>query len=582
MNPEKSKIPVPLLFDGAFGTYYFALTSDANPCELANLTDREAVLRIHREYLAAGVNAIKTNTFGANPVLVADAAELHRLIAAGWSIAQEAVKDTPVRVFADIGCNDSDNAEQDYLTVAQIFLDLGARDFLFETLAAYEEIVPALALIKKIAPESTVIVSFAVSQDGYTKRGLHYKALLHEAVQNENVDAAGLNCVCGPSHMLKLVGSLDMTSKPLTAMPNSGYPSSLNGRIIFEDNADYFAKKLADLYAAGVDVLGGCCGSTPRHIRLGVQAIAAAKRSPKATLKRTETAKPKSPTDSVLVRHHKIIAVELDPPLDYDCSFILSASAELKECGADMITIADSPLSRTRADSIMTAAKIKREVGIEVLPHLSCRDKNYIALKAGLLGAAFEGINRVLVITGDPPPPSETRKSDGVYNFNSYNLISYINSMNEEVFADSPFLIGGALNVNAVNFSAELRRAQIKLERGAKMLLTQPIFSDAAVENFLLAKKTLDCKLLAGILPVAGYKNAVFLINEVSGIEIPESVVQSLRDKSPEEAAEISTAYSVGIINRIYDAADGFYIMTPLKKVNIVRGLIKEIRRNAQ
>ncbi len=273
-----------------------------------------------------------------------------------------------------------------------------------------------------------------------------------------------------------------------------------------------------------------------------------------------------------------MIAVELDPPLDYDCSFVLSASAQMKACGADMITIADSPLSRTRADSIMTAARIRREIGIEVLPHLSCRDKNHIALKAGLLGAAFEGINRVLVVTGDPPAPSETRKADGVYSFNSFNLISYINSMNQEVFAGSPFTIGGALNVNAVNFASELRRAQMKLERGAKLLMTQPIFSEQAVENFLLAKRSLDCKIFAGILPVAGYKNAVFLINEVSGIEIPNDVVEALRDKTPEEAAEISVAYSTQIIRKVYGEADGFYIMTPLKKVNIVRALIEAIK----
>lgn len=246
-----------------------------------------------------------------------------------------------------------------------------------------------------------------------------------------------------------------------------------------------------------------------------------------------------------------------------------------------MITVSDSPLSRARADSLMIAAKIRREVGIEVLPHLCCRDKNHIALKAGILGAALEGINRVLVITGDPPVQSNMR-NPGVFSFNSFDLISFIASMNTDLFSGRPFLIGGALNVNAANFPVELKRARKKIARGAGMLFSQPIFSEQAVKNFLLASRELDCALFAGILPVAGYRNALFLVNEVSGIEIPDAVMQSLKDKTPAQAAEISIAYSAGILEQVYDAADGFYIMTPLKRVDIVRGLIERIHRREE
>lgn len=568
----------PLLFDGAFGTYYFALTSDAVPCERANLTDPETVRRIHREYIEAGVDAIKTNTFAASPVTAGP--QLREILTAGWRIANEAAAGQ-VRVFADIGSNDFLTAERDYIETARIFLELGARAFLFETLAAYSDAAPAIAYIKQNAPDALVLVSFAVSQDGYTRRGLHYKTLIQAARGDANVDGVGLNCVCGPSHMLSLIKTLEPHEKPLTAMPNSGYPTVLNGRVIYEDNADYFAQKLAELYEAGVDIVGGCCGSTPRHLLLGREALAAARRS-----ERTAAQAPKAPAPdaaaagSGLTGRGKLIAVEVDPPQDADCTHVLSAAAELKECGADLITIADSPLSRTRADSIMTAAKVRREIGIEVLPHLSCRDRNRIALKAALLGASFEDIRSVLVITGDPPEPADSRVREGVFNFNSFDLISYINSMNSVEFTHAPFTIGGALNVNAVNFPAELARAKKKLARGARMIFTQPIFSDEAVENFLLARKELDCTLFAGILPVAGYKNAMFLINEVAGVDIPDQVVQSLKDKTPEEAAEISIAYSAGVARRVYSAADGFYIMTPLRKINIVRGLINEIRRN--
>ncbi|UWN74054.1 homocysteine S-methyltransferase family protein [Anaerotruncus colihominis] len=523
----------PFLFDGAFGTYYFSKTGDEAPCELANLTAPQTVLDIHREYAASGCAALKTNTFAANPVSIPDSVRLNEVIAAGWSLAQRAAQENGARVFADIGGICADTAEADYLTVVRHFLELGAQNFLFETLACYQDVQRAVGLIRQSVPDATVIVSFAVSQDGYSRRGLYCRALFDQAESDPQVDAVGLNCSCGPSHMRSLLRALGQRVKPVAAMPNAGYPSSLNGRVFFEDNAGYFAQQLSALYMDGADILGGCCGTTPQHIRCAAAALAAA--------------------------------------------------SELRACGVDLITVTDSPLSRTRADSLMTAAKIRREAGIEVMPHISCRDKNHIALRAGLLGAAFEGIGRVLIVTGDPPMQAGTRGSDGVYHLSSYDLIAWIHSMNSEVFADAPFLIGGALNVNAANFDAELARAKKKLSLGASMLFTQPIFSDKAVDHFLRARQELkDCRLFAGILPVAGYKNALFLINEVSGIEIPDNVVRSLEGKTPDEAAAISVAYSAGIMRRVYDAADGFYIMTPLKKVNIVRGLIEEIRRYEQ
>ena len=186
------------------------------------------------------------------------------------------------------------------------------------------------------------------------------------------------------------------------------------------------------------------------------------------------------------------------------------------------------------------------------------------------------------VFSGDPLMQVDQRKTAGVFTFNSFDLIAYINSMNSQVFVDSPFTIGGALNINAKNFSSELARAQKKIDRGASILLTQPIFSRQAVDNYLLAKETLSCSILAGILPVAGYKNALFLINEVSGIEIPSHILDQLKEKSPEETRKISLEFSMGFIDQVYEKADGFYIMTPLKKVEIVTSIINVLRRREQ
>lgn len=570
-------------FDGAFGTYYYAISGDDGCCELANIYNRDMVLKIHKEYIAAGADAIKTNTFAANSLLCLDHESLEDIIKSGYEIAKQAVAGTDVKVFADIGGISSDDEldiKDEYIKTAEIFLRLGATNFLFETLSDFENARPAIEFIKKKSKNSVIIVSFAVSQDGYSKTGHHYKKLLEVAASNKNVDAVGLNCVCGPSHMLNLFKDIDIKQKPTVAMPNSGYPSTLNGRTVFRDNAEYFSDKLVELSDIGIDIIGGCCGSTPLHIKLGIQKIknqgriipktSALSKAPENGIK-SEVKRELCKSDS------KIIAVEMDAPTDCSCDFLLDAVDQYAKLRVDIITVSDSPLSRTRADSIITAAKIKREKGIDVLPHMTCRDKNHIGLKASLLGAAFDGINKVLVITGDPIIQGAAKKSAGVFSFNSFELISYISTLNEEVFKDSPFLIGGALNVNATHFEKELSRAETKIKNGASFLLSQPIFTDQAIENFILAKKSLGCKILAGILPVASYKNAIFLNNEVAGIDISEDIVDSLRDKSKEQVYDISVAYSKKIIDRIYDVCDGLYLMTPLKKVDLVCRLIKEI-----
>lgn len=561
-------------FDGAFGTYYVQRTQDSGPCEAANLQHPHQVLAIHREYIAAGVDAIKTNTFNANLTVYPDYRKVREIVTAGYELAGQAAQGTKVRVFADIGAIDSQDVKEaalQYTAIAEMFLRLGATCFLFETLYEYEPILPAVARIKKTLPEATVMVSFAVSQDGYTRGGNFYKTLLQRAAENANIDIVGLNCVCGPAYLLKLVKDLAPLPKPLAVMPNSGYPSSENGRTIFRDNAEYFAEKLQEIHAQGVSIVGGCCGTTPKHIALAIQSIQGEENAG-GRAKQTVPATGEVWGDKL---PWKPLAVELDPPADGDCTFVLSAARKLKQRGVRLITLADAPLAKARADSIMTAAKIKREIGLDVLPHLTCRDRNHLAVKGSLLGARFEQIDKILVVTGDALSKDMHLKREGVFHFHSVQLIEYIKSMNQELFSDTPFTVGGALNINAVNFEAELTRCQRKIQSGAAFLFSQPLFTQNAVNNFIKAKKALSCKLFAGILPVASYKNAVFLNNEVSGIEIPPEILAQMRDQPPATVYEISIALCRDLIRSVYDYADGFYIMTPLQKVDLVCALVE-------
>ncbi len=574
-----------MILDGAFGTYYYQTYGDDHPCELANIQYPDRVTAIHTAYLQAGCEAVKTNTYGVNHLQYESKEKRFQLVEAGYKLAEQAASSFNAPIFCDIGfINDDDElAGKEYLELADCFLTLGGKNFLFETLADYSPIEAALYHIKASCPDSTVLVSFAVSQDGFTKRGKHYRDLFTQASVNKAVTAIGLNCLCGPTHMLSLMKTAPITNKKRIAMPNSGYPSSIGGRMVFQNNPDYFAEKLTDMAALGIEYLGGCCGTTPEHLRKSVAKI---KDSPNLTsvkpVVKSAFSQPK--TEQTIFKqkktnHQKIIAVELDSPINNDCSFILEAARDFKLIGADFITVADSPLSRARADSIMTAAKIKREIGIDVIPHLACRDRNHIATKASLLAASFEDIRNIFVITGDPVIQTDHGKSGGVFTFNSFTLISYLKRLNQEVFSNVPMAIGAALNINSPNFDIELKRAEKKLELGANFLMTQPIFSEQAVQNLITARKLLDCTLLAGILPVASYKNALFLTNEVSGIEIPDEIMQRFYEKTPEECNQISLEYSLSIMDKLQTYCDGFYLMVPLKRTIIVSELIREIRK---
>ena len=578
----------PLLFDGGMGTYYKA--KPGQECEQANLTDPDGILAVHRAYLAAGADAIKTNTFSLPRLAAAQQPGWEKLADAGWQLAAKAAGETGAAVFADLGpAPDTENlpAEQVYLAVAKRFALLGARNFLFETLSTEEGVLEAIRALKQTVPEAFVLVSFAVLPDGYTREGRYCADLVRRMAQSGVVDAVGLNCVSAPGAMRALVQQLGDAGLPLSVMPNAGYPVVARAQVRYQGKPAYFARELSRLATEGVRILGGCCGTTPQHIaalRTALDALPEALPAAPAA-KPAAVAKPVVETDDAFLRKlrtgQRVIAVELDSPKDADLTAYLEGARRLQAAGADLLTIADCPIARARMDSSLVACRVHRELGMNVLPHMTCRDRNLNATKALLLGLYAEGVREVLAITGDPIPTAERDEVKNVYQFNSRKLAQYIVSLaGEGREMPSPITVFGALNLNARNFEVELRRAAEKQENGMSGFLTQPVLSAQAVENLKKAREMLgeQAKILAGILPVVSQRNAIFMENEVNGIHVDEAIIQKFEGLDRAAGEELGLEVSVQAAKAAAPYADGFYLMTPFNRVALMERLIARLR----
>lgn len=582
MNHNKS----PFIFDGAMGTYYASIAiNPVSPCELANLYDRDAISSIHREYINAGCQAIKTNTFAANRAgLAGDWAMVKKVIQQGYGLAREAARDTGVQVFADIGPivdDDADDLDQEYRKLADVFLDLGASHFIFETFSSDEHLAGLSQYIKEKNPQAYILVEFAVSPEGFTRLGQSGRKLLERVQSVSTIDACGFNCFSGPYHLLEYIKTFDTQNKIISVMPNSGYPTIINNRTFYENTKEYFAAQMLEIARQGVSILGGCCGTTPEYIREMVarlKDLSPAEVVPHAQTPRTAVKKSaaRNPLLEKLGRGQKIIAVELDPPVDTDIDFFMESAQRLKELGVDAITIADCPIARARVDSSLMACKLKRELDITPIPHMTCRDRNINATKALLLGLNIEGINNVLVVTGDPVPTAQRDEIKGVFSFNSAILASYISNLNETVFS-SPFNICAALNVNARNFNNQLQRAHKKIDSGVNMFLTQPVLSRQAITNLQIAREELPARILGGILPIVSHRNACFIDNEISGINVAEEIIERYRNASKEEASQLAVAISTEMARAIYPYVDGYYLIMPFKRIDIVTKIVTNI-----
>ena len=581
-----------LICDGAMGTYYSEVTgNDVSYCEFGNLNDKETIKRIHKEYIEAGAKLIRTNTFSANTYDLGVSLEtLMDIIKSGINLAKEVTRNTSVLIGASIGPIKTDNLDEfsnevleEYKYIVDCFLKNGIDIFIFETFSNYNYLKKISEYIKYKNIDSFILTQFAVKPDGFTRDGISAAKLIKEVRNTEYIDAFGFNCGSGPAHILEMVKKINIENEIVSVLPNAGYPEIIHERTVYPNNPLYFAKKVSEIRSFGVSIIGGCCGTNPSYIKQLTKIInenskvinANTKAEPKV---KSFEKKAKNTFKDKLENGEFVVAIELSAPIDTDISRIIDGAKICKENNIDLVTVPDSPMSKVRADSTIISSKIKREIGIEAMPHVCCRDKNTNAIRSSLIGSHIENIRNILAITGDPISDASKVETKSVFNLNSFRLIELIESMNEEIFKEDSIYVGGALNLNVLNKEVEYNRMMKKIEKGAKFFLTQPIYDDNAIEFLKMIKERTNVKILAGLLPVVSYRNAMFLNNELPGVTIPDKYVQMFSENmSKEEAQEIGVKITVEIGKKLKGIADGLYFITPFNRVNMLIEIIKQI-----
>lgn len=586
---KKSK----LIADGSFGTYYSQKYKTVDIPEYANITAPQRISEIHTEYINSGAKLIRTNTFASNTYsLDCSIEQVKENIKAAYKIAKEAVEQSGKEIFiaGNIGPvpavfqPDFESVEEEYYQIAKTFIDEGADILCFETFTQSEHIMPAIKRIKEEC-NPFIIVQFCVNQYGYSEAGESAERLVSETAFSKCVDAVGLNCGVGPAHMQQILSRINLNNNCfVTAMPNAGYPLLVRNRVKYADNPIYFASKVNDMALLGADIIGGCCGTTPDYIREVAKTVDLT-----PTVKSDETSANNENEKPVIkksffrnadgtIKDKKLIAVELAPPFGADDKKLLEAAHMLKGLGVDVLTFPDSPSGRTRIDSVLMAQKVKNVTGFEVMPHVCCRDKNAIAVRSTFLGASINDINNFLIITGDPIPVMARQVVKSVFNFDSVGLMRIADEMNSEALKDSPLTYGGAINQSRRRIESEIKRVQKKMEAGAEFFLTQPLFTAEDAERLRRVKEETGARILCGIMPLVSRKNALFMKNEISGVNVTDEVIERYPENADREDGEnVGVELAKEMIAATRDFADGYYFSFPFNRTYLLKRIIEEL-----
>jgi methionine synthase I (cobalamin-dependent)/5,10-methylenetetrahydrofolate reductase len=597
----------PLLCDGAMGTLLYERGVPFDRCfDALNLSDRERVLNVHLDYLRAGAEMIETNTFGANAFKLEAHGLRDRLRDVNWhgaKIAKEArdIIGQPVWIAGSIGPLGkpvapfgritAEEAGQAFRLQIDALVEGGVDVLMLETFTDLQELLEAVRAARA-ACDLPVIAQMSFTEDGRTRYG-HGPAEVVAALERAGVDVIGVNCSVGPVPMLEVVQQMaGLARTPLSAQPNAGFPTVVEGRYLYLSSPEHMAIYARKMVEAGAVVVGGCCGTTPAHIAAIGGAIAdlrpAAVRTPIVVAPSARPEEVSPPLDQPTQLAQKlgrmfVISVEVDPPKGLDATKDLEGARLLKEAGADVIDVGDSPIGRIRMGALAMCYLIQQQVGIETIIHFTTRDRNLMGLQADLIGAHALGVRNILALTGEPPR-GDYPNVTAVYDVDSPGLVRIIKRFNEgldlsgkSIGRPARFLIGGALDMNPETLDRELPKLERKLEAGVEFFMTQPVYDPETVARFERRVGKLPVPVLVGVLPLQSFRHAEFLHNEVPGITIPQWVrdrMQAAGNVGREEGLRLGRELLEALLGRI----DGAYFMPSFGRYELVATLVREVR----
>lgn len=598
-----------LIFDGATGTEiyrrnFFINTSYESLC----LSAPNVVREIHQSYKDAGAEVLTTNSYGANfnklnkfglgdkvAEINRAAVKLAREIAGNELLVAASVGpagELPPAVAADINKVASILEEQISVLMAE-----GADFILFESLSGLRDLECALKAIEQLGQDIPFVVSFALDRNAESKTG-ETAARLLDVLEKSKVQptAVGLNCGTGPEPMLSSLEILmPICHYPVIAQPNAGVPKSVEGRMMYMSSPEYFTTYAVRYLALGVRGVGGCCGTGPEHIKdmaRSVNPLAKAARASSiistkditAPLKDAVPREQKSSFAAKLAAGKWVTTVELVPPQGYLLEQTVAKAKLCREAGFDAINIPDGPRASSRVSPLVTAYKIQTGAGIEAILHFCCRDKNLIGMQAELLGCAAMDINNILFITGDPPKLGDYPFASGVFDMDSIGMVKVQSRLNRGIDIGGKAIdsvtkahIGVGADPNAIDMQREIRRTREKIESGAEFIITQPVFDTVPLLKFIESVPELkNIPLIAGIWPLASYRNAEFMRNEVPGVTVPDEIMSRMAaGKTKEEQRLEGIAIAREAVAAIRGKVAGVQVSAPFGNVHTAIAVIK-------
>jgi homocysteine S-methyltransferase len=591
------------LFDGAMGTMLYAKGVFINKCyDELNLRSPEIVLDVHRQYVRAGAEIIETNTYGANRVKLRGFGideELREINLSAVEMARKAAGDSvyvagaigPLGIRIEpYGPTALDEARDIFREQVAALRDGGVDLFVLETMSNIAEIEQGILAVRDVC-SLPIIAQMTIGNDGRTIYG-DTPPIIAQRLDAIGADVIGLNCSVGPDVMLDAIEEITaVTAKKISCQPNAGLPREVNGRQMYMASPDYMAKYAKRLIHKGVKFLGGCCGTTPEHIKVMADAVrplsprrsfVIVERDPEDTKPRGVEPAPlatRSHWGAKLAAGEFVTTIEITPPKGPNPDKMIESVRSIKEAGVDAVNVPDGPRAQNRMGAIAVAVLLQQRVGIETVLHYCCRDRNLLGMHSDLLGCAALGLHNLLLITGDPPKMGPYPDATAVFDIDSIGLTNMVNLMNHGLdlggnpFGDPTcFTIGVGVNPGHLDLEYELRRLDWKVKAGGEYAITQPVFDVEVLERFLERIEPMKLPVVAGIWPLLSYRNAQFMNNEVPGVSVTDEVMERMRiasEKSKEHGLREGVTIARETLERVRDRVAGVQVSAPLGRVDL-------------